>query len=1729
MKQLFISIVISISMIACGSDDNNDFTNNNDNNNTYYSSSGIAQLGYISNGKVELFDILDSDLPIATTFTSESLDTESAGTFTFNNLNISIDNYYVIKVCGGEDLDPNDTGIIDESNKIQNFGCFFGLFKGNELIDHVFRVTSISDILYRSIKHLIISKNNDEIEFIRNKAIQSLIKDINNDGNISMKDLLAFDPVNNYTFVNYPYESILNDYVAHIHNNSDQKIIERQTLFVRNIEILTPNKLIQEIPFLLEADIILPESIEAKWFINNIEKDTINEQILEEGNYFIEATIYQDDEYIGKVNKTINAINPVTNMSVNISKEEEAEIYITEDTSNSLAGTSVFIPADTSSQDFILSVKTCEQSIISGNSIPINSNHLILEPSGLQFQKPIIVSMKYIDTIDPDSILIERFSNNVIDYIEPIHVDLETKTLVFETYHFSNYQITKKSKLINELTYIDDLIKMFDEYEVEGFQDINSTPLITFLQVNLFGMDCNNKRINSNNKDLKFNDLCRYFLTLDKAKKLIKKNNFYEANKHLVKYSPTMKTLTFLADWSLATNTSSSLITEYFTGFKVAGSFVSRVVGTSLQGVSAYNKYNKELINNQVGKFYSIDNYLKDRDNYTNNINDVIYSLNSTLNSNVHQDFYEPFPFVAFNGWFSLGGSKPDQKIDNKYWKNILSLKHEIDALKVKLQAIKFIKGSLENSLIFATTNVVKEGTKVDKVEVDELVDINLTISSNTNNIPFQLMGSIDLLDNNYKISRKSMRVQEKEPQLYYHYLFKNIKMPSNEGILNYFIRYRLADCNSYNKVQGKVDLYNPENQMKLKDIRIKKTKRPSSGNYTITAVPVVYKAGNILSHEENMYKYNYTLYKNDNIVTVEKDNKTVKIEDSNTTGTIRIFLSEDTLNKFGMNNYRLCVTLLQKDNNDNTYLEKRFDLDKGLSNEDLITLKVIKINDNQVDNTSHYYINDGDKVTLHLEPTNNIEKIMLHDLDGNLKYKVSQLKVQSEYDVTINYSAPYTRKPRIKIQTLAGDKLKITSQDKIIVRKDGMKAVSLKKSIGEDKKRKSKFSNFERGKTYTANITLENISINTLYGLELHRISDGLIKDDIELGDLQLGETKTYHFDITIPSDSSTKNYKQYFKIVDIDGDTVESDTVYYYNISIIEDPITIIKNIPDQTIAAGESLYIDLSEFVESIYNYSVTTSKGEVNNNIWTINESNQGIYQVNISVISEDDKKELFFQLFINGVDSCIFFDDIANLSHVEKEVINTFSCNSIINGNNKKLYPYENIKGFEFFKIALRRFYNEDFITLGINFDDLESTNPAYKYYATAYEKDFIQTKTTNWNNYIKSGDACLLLQNILNDKYDSLNYSTDNVDTDILNIFSSHEDSYLTRISVIMGINELYDNPFQYNPLKADIKLSSNNIDKGKSIQLSIEIVSGLNESATAYIDWGDSQSTGGIGDGVSNSSTFNYVYKNSGYYELLIKIIGFFSGKTFYTSRFITVNNSTVDLEKITNSIGMTFVKIPSGAFMMGTQEDDLFHGMATEPLRQVTISQDFYMQTTEVTQGQWMAIMDNNPSYFLDCGDDCPVENVSRSEALEFIQKLNLKENTTTYRLPTDEEWEYAARAGNTTSLSNGNLLVGDCNLDTNLDAMGWYCGNTDKTQPVAQKQANIWGLYDMHGNVCELCNDLVDSYVFDSLKKRPLIRGGAWNFPASDCRSMVRFASPINEGIYKANIGLRVLKTL
>jgi len=219
------------------------------------------------------------------------------------------------------------------------------------------------------------------------------------------------------------------------------------------------------------------------------------------------------------------------------------------------------------------------------------------------------------------------------------------------------------------------------------------------------------------------------------------------------------------------------------------------------------------------------------------------------------------------------------------------------------------------------------------------------------------------------------------------------------------------------------------------------------------------------------------------------------------------------------------------------------------------------------------------------------------------------------------------------------------------------------------------------------------------------------------------------------------------------------------------------------------------------------------------------------------------------------------------------------------------------------------------------------------------------------------------------------------------------------------------------------------------------------------------------------------------------------------------TVDDLGVPVE-ITNSIGMKLALIPAGEFAMGSPESDDHATESEKPQHKVRITKPFYLGVHEVTQAEYEKVTGENPSRFI--GASNPVEHVSWHDATEFCKRLSAEEGKT-YRLPTEAEWEYACRAGTTKQYSFGDAW-------TSLGEYAWYANNSDtKTHLVGEKKPNAWGLYDMHGNVYEWCQDRFgeDYYAGSPTDDPPgpergayrVVRGGCWGGVAWFCRAAGR----------------------
>ena len=215
-------------------------------------------------------------------------------------------------------------------------------------------------------------------------------------------------------------------------------------------------------------------------------------------------------------------------------------------------------------------------------------------------------------------------------------------------------------------------------------------------------------------------------------------------------------------------------------------------------------------------------------------------------------------------------------------------------------------------------------------------------------------------------------------------------------------------------------------------------------------------------------------------------------------------------------------------------------------------------------------------------------------------------------------------------------------------------------------------------------------------------------------------------------------------------------------------------------------------------------------------------------------------------------------------------------------------------------------------------------------------------------------------------------------------------------------------------------------------------------------------------------------------------------------------------------------FVFVKGGIFQMGSNDEN-----NEKPIHNVTLD-NFYIGKYAVTQKEWKEVMGNNPSYFK--GDNLPVEQVSWNDIQEFLARLNSNTGKN-YRLPTEAEWEYAAKGG----LQTANYKYSGSN---DIGVVAWYSSNSSsKTHAVGTKQANELGIYDMTGNVWEWCNDWYDkNYYSESPNKKPqgpesgyyrVDRGASWNNSPSDCRTATRGSNPsVRRG---SHLGFRLVRAL
>ncbi len=484
IKLLMMLVIVSF-MSACG-------TGGDDKKEEAQASTkieGIAQLGYIQGGNVSLYSLEDLSKSIASTKTSNSTDVQDAGHFVLDvQKAIDPNKFYLFKVSGGEDLDPNDKGIIDTTNKVALQGKYYTLVKGSDLNSSI-RLNVFGDIIYQSLG-TDTNTLSAALETKINNIAKEYIYDINGDGIVNNEDILRFDPTKNSDRTIPSYKDILAFYVDNIHHNAPTENKLKAILYLNKPQIVINNGAMQEVPFTLQANIKnVPKGIHVQWMINDVNKTVINEKINSDGVYTVSAFLLKNGKVLQRISKQVIGTQKITIASVMATPDKNTTTFIPQESNSTFAGSQITIPQGALTQDVNITIKKSTINTIPNKNGLSLSDVLVMQPSGLQFKKPVQIRIPYDANLDLNisNIKIARYSEDgQLDYITPLFIDKQKHEIVFETEHFTMFQADTDffGKSVDE-KFIDELNNAFPSYKrtIDKWKPILNVPTVGSLTV----------------------------------------------------------------------------------------------------------------------------------------------------------------------------------------------------------------------------------------------------------------------------------------------------------------------------------------------------------------------------------------------------------------------------------------------------------------------------------------------------------------------------------------------------------------------------------------------------------------------------------------------------------------------------------------------------------------------------------------------------------------------------------------------------------------------------------------------------------------------------------------------------------------------------------------------------------------------------------------------------------------------------------------------------------------------------------------------------------------------------------------------------------------------------------------------------------------------------------------------------------------------------------------------
>lgn len=433
-----ILITLSLSLSGCGGGDGDS------SGGTVSSSSSVAQLGYISSGTITLMN-LNGDV-ISTTTTTSTSDSVGPGHFSFSDVELEADTYYVLSVTGGEDVDADDDGIIDDTATTVS-GTFYGLAKGSDILAGAVRVNALTDIIYHLVENDLLDSN---LEFLLNQEATILLSEKvdGEDGNVTYDDIINFNPVEHSTKTKISYESLISSYINRIHEGdatSPLSVLSDLALFSIDCSVnstVTPYIISCSIP-----NLKMGESI--TWSLDSTAlSDPDSIEISDNEAHTLSASVTLVDGTIKTLETKLEVAKTTETVVSTVSVQDSSSIEVVNDEDEYYENAVVDIQSGALDESLdvsaVLSYPNSTASF-TGASSPI----LALEPSGTVFNKPVTITMPF-DFIggDPedsetDSGIYITAANegDPIEIIEPDTIDYDNGLVTFTTTHFTDYQV----------------------------------------------------------------------------------------------------------------------------------------------------------------------------------------------------------------------------------------------------------------------------------------------------------------------------------------------------------------------------------------------------------------------------------------------------------------------------------------------------------------------------------------------------------------------------------------------------------------------------------------------------------------------------------------------------------------------------------------------------------------------------------------------------------------------------------------------------------------------------------------------------------------------------------------------------------------------------------------------------------------------------------------------------------------------------------------------------------------------------------------------------------------------------------------------------------------------------------------------------------------------------------------------------------------------------------------